>query len=132
MPFVIDASTVLSWAFVDEKDPIADAAAERAVRDRPLAPALWWFELRNGLIVNERRQRITAPATHAFLGRVRRIGIVLDREPDEAAVLHLARLHRLTVYDAIYLELALRRQVGLVTLDTALAKAARTAGVSQV
>jgi len=132
MPFVIEASTVLSWAFVDEKHPIADAAAERALQDRPLAPALWWFELRNGLIVNERRQRITAPATHAFLGRVSRIGIEIDRAPDEAAVLSLARAHRLTVYDAAYLELALRRQVSLAALDTDLTKAAEAAGVSLI
>jgi predicted nucleic acid-binding protein len=42
----------------------------------------------------------------------------------------LARRHRLTVYDAAYLELALREGLALATLDTALAEAARAEGVS--
>ncbi len=58
--------------------------------------------------------------------------IVIDRSADEVVVLDLARAHRLTVYDAACLGLALRGKSALATLDSALAKAARRAGVALV
>jgi predicted nucleic acid-binding protein len=96
------------------------------------APALWWFELRNALVVGERRGRVTSDMTHVFLGRLARMDIVIDRSADEVVVLDLARAHRLTVYDAACLGLALRGKSALATLDSALAKAARRAGVALV
>lgn len=127
MPFVLDASAALAWA-LPEGGPTATAARARIARDEAVVPALWWFELRNGLIVNERRMRITAQETARFLQRVGRLAIVEDRSPDDAAALALARRHRLTVYDAVYLELALREGLPLATLDTALARAATAEG----
>ena len=44
--------------------------------------------------------------------------------------IRLADLHRLTAYDASYLELALRRRLPLATLDAALARAATAEGVT--
>jgi predicted nucleic acid-binding protein len=126
MPFVIDASIAASWAFKDEGHAVATRALERLRTDIALAPALWWFEVRNALIVSERRGRITEVDTAAFLRGLARLGVTLDRAPDEAAILTLARQHRLTVYDAAYLELAGRSRAPLATLDSALAGAART------
>ncbi len=45
------------------------------------------------------------------------------------AVLSLADRFRLSVYDATYLELAMRMRLPLATLDKSLAVAARTAGI---
>ena len=81
----------------------------------PRAP--WWFEVRNRLIANERRGRITEGDTAAFLRGLSRLGVAVDRSPDEGAVLTLARRHRLTAYDASYLELSLRESLPLATLD---------------
>jgi predicted nucleic acid-binding protein len=92
-------------------------------------PTLWWFEVRNTLIVNERRGRLTEADTHALLHGLSRLGLVVDHAPDEALVLALARRHRLTVYDAAYLELAQRRHLPLATLDKALLTAARAGGI---
>ena len=128
MAFVLDASTAIAWALREDHPPAA-VAGELIATEAALAPALWWFELRNGLIVNERRGRITAEATRRFLQHVAELPIALDRVPDEAAVMTLARRHRLTVYDASYLELALREAVPLATLDRPLAEAARAEGV---
>ena len=47
-------------------------------------------------------------------------------------MMRLARSHRLTAYDAAYLELALRKGAPLATLDRRLAEAARAEGVSVV
>jgi predicted nucleic acid-binding protein len=125
MPFVIDASIAACWAFDDEDHPVAALALERIRGDEALVPSLWWFEVRNTLIVNERRGRLTEADVTVFLRGLARLGVTIDRTPDEAAILTLARRHRLTVYEASYLELAQREGVLLATLDTDLVNAAR-------
>lgn len=125
MPFVLDASVAGCWAFDDEDHPVAALALERLRWDEALVPSLWWFEVRNILIVNERRGRITEGDTAAFLRGLSRLGITLDRWPEEAVVLSLARRHRLTVCDASYPELSLREGLPLATLDAGLARAAK-------
>jgi len=130
MPFVLDASIVACWAFANEDHPVADLALERIRTDEARVPALWWFEIRNILIVNERRRRLTETDTAAFLREIARLRVQVDRSPEEAGVLLLARQHRLTVYDASYLELARRERVSLATLDSELRTAAMAAGVT--
>ena len=93
---------------------------------------LLWFEVRNILIVSERRQRVTEAETRAFLQRLAAFPNTEDHAPDEEEVMRLARLHKLTVYDAAYLELARREGAPLATLDDALAAAARKEGVALV
>ncbi len=123
--FVIDASVAASWAFPDEQEPAAHAAF-RLLASRPAAtPAPFWFELRNVLLVGERRGRITPVQTTRFLKLLAELPIEIDRDPNDAVVLSLARTNKLTVYDTAYLELALRRDMPLATLDIALAKAAK-------
>jgi len=129
MPFVLDASVASCWAFNDEEHPIAAHALERLRTDEARVPSLWWFEVRNTVIVNERRGRITQADTALFLRALSRLGIITDRTPEESAVLNLARTHRLTVYDASYLELARRESLPLATLDTDLARAARAENI---
>ncbi len=129
MPFVLDASVAACWAFDDEDHPVAAMALERMRSEEAWAPALWWFEVRNVLIVSERRGRIAEEDTGAFLRGLARLGVTIDRSPEEHAVLALARRHRLSVYDASYLELARRVRVRLATLDAALARAATAEGV---
>jgi predicted nucleic acid-binding protein len=124
MPFVLDASITIAWAFDDEYQPGAAAVLERTQDDAALAPALWWFEVRNALIANERRGRQTEQRTASFLRELARLPVSIDRSPDEGAVLGLARRHRLTVYDSGYLELAQRTGTPLATLDGALIAAA--------
>ena len=132
MPFVLDASVTACWAFADEDHPDASWAFDRMVSEEAVVPALWWFEVRNILIVNERRRRITESDTAAFLLNLSRLRIRVDRVPDENGVLRLARAHRLSVYDAAYLELAQREGLPLATLDADLQKAAAGEGVALV
>lgn len=132
MPFVLDTSVAACWAFEDEDHPLADAALLRIRKDEAVVPSLWWFEVRNAMIINERRQRLTVTDTFQFLQGLSRLPVRVDREPDEEQVLSLARSHRLSVYDAAYLELALREGAALATLDGALAEAARREGVPLV
>ena len=124
MPFVLDASIVHAWAF-EERHPIADAVRQRLTTDSAIAPRLWWYEVRNGLAIAERRGRSTQRQSDRFLRELSRLPISADFDPDEREVMALTRRHRLTVYDAAYVQLALREGLPLATLDAALAGAAR-------
>jgi predicted nucleic acid-binding protein len=130
MAFVLDASITACWAFQDEDHPDAGLAFDRMRSGEAVVPCLWWFEVRNILVVNERRRRIAESETAAFLLNLSRLRIRVDRAPDESAVLRLARTHRLSAYDAAYLELAQREGLPLATLDTDLQKAAADEGVA--
>ena len=129
MPMVVDASVTISWYLADEASATIQSILQRLGESEAIAPVLWWFEIRNVLLVNERRARLDAPQTAAILAHLARLPIALDRDPAGDAVLALARAHRLTFYDATYLELALRRAAPLATLDRRLAAAARTVAV---
>jgi len=129
MAFVLDASITACWAFQDEDHPDASLAFERIRSEEAVVPALWWFEVRNILVVNERR---TESETASFLQNLSRLRIRVDRSPEESAVLRLARLHRLSVYDAAYLELTVREKLQLATLDIQLQNAATAEGIARL
>lgn len=132
MPFVVDASIAAAWCFPDEDHSAANAALRRLVDEEGFVPALWWFEIRNILVVGERRGRIDAAGTAQFLADLRGLPIRVDSAPDSETVLALARKHNLTAYDAAYLELARRIGGSLATLDRALLAAAAAEGVDAV
>ncbi len=129
MAFALDASVTACWAFQDEDHPIAALAFRRIASEEAVVPSLWWFEVRNILIVNEDRQRIAEADTSAFLRHLSRLPIRVDSSPDEDTILRLARRHGLSVYDAAYLELAQRKTAPLATLDTQLRQAAESEGI---
>ena len=130
--FVIDASVVASWCFPDESHPTAEMALRRLKNERATAPVLLWFELRNVLLIGERRGRLNETQTAQFLRHVSNLPIEIDREPDQVAALSLARAHRLSFYDAAYLELAQRKSMPIATLDDALLDAARAEKIALV
>jgi len=132
MPFVVDASVAACWILADESHPVADAALARLDDDAIVAPSLWWFETRNLVIVNERRGRLDATTSAEARRLLANYPVAFDTEIDEEALMRLARRRRLTVYDAAYLELALRKEIPLATLDRALAEAARAEGAALI
>lgn len=101
----------------------------RLVGEQGIAPGIFWYEIRNVLIQAERRGRIESDRTAHFLGRLGQL-VESDHDHDEATTLRLAREYRLTVYDAAYLETALRREAALATFDSDLADAARAEGIT--
>jgi predicted nucleic acid-binding protein len=132
MGFVLDASVTASWFLQDEDDRDAWEAWQRSETEDVWVPLHWWFEVRNMLLVGERRNRISQTLTARALDRLSVLPITVEARPDEAAVFALARRHRLTFYDAVYLELAHRRKAPLATLDRALIAAAQNERVSLV
>ena len=132
VPFVIDASVVACWFFPDETHPVASQSWLRIHDDEAVVPAHWWFEVRNTMLVGERRGRSTGQRTSFAVERLARMAIRHAPTPPDANVFALARKHRLTFYDAAYLELAQREGLALATLDDKLAAAARNEHVSLV
>ena len=129
MAFVLDASITACWAFRDEQHSDADLALLRVRTEEAVVPSVWWFEVRNILVVNERRGRISLPDSSAFLLHLAKLPVRVDRVPDEDSVLRIARACRLSVCDSAYLELAQREGLAIATLDADLRKAALREGV---
>lgn len=112
----------------DESDPRAEACQARALTDRPIVPGIWWYEVRNILVLNERRGRIEQRESEKFLQSIGSlVRVVFPQESKKT--LQLARKHRLSIYDAAYLELAVAEKLELATLDRALKNAARAEGI---
>ena len=133
MPFVIDNSVVSGWYLENQATPYSRAIAERLQDDRAWAPALWEQELANVLRTACLRQRIIAQHAQQVLAQIARLPIEVDRQPaPPSELLALGLRFGLNSYDAVYLELALRRQLPLATQDAALRAAAVAAGVGVV
>ena len=131
---VIDASTELGFLMQDEQP--SDALKSLAVIENgtpTFVPSHWCVEVANGLMMAERRKRASQADITEALSLVAALPVIADDETarrvgsDTAA---LARQYGLTIYDAAYLELAMRRGASLATSDHALAKAAKAAGVA--
>ena len=127
--FVLDSSVAITWLLDDEENPVADTARWRIVDGGAFVPQVWHLEVRNALLVAERRRRISAQGAVVRLRSLKELPIYTDTEPDLESAVELARSHHLAIYDAVYLELARRRNEALATLDTALVRAAKAEGL---
>ena len=135
MTFVLDASTALAWHFDDEDSPYADRVLERLQTEGAFVPSIWALEVANGLLMAEKRGRMsiaeTAEAVEDMLGL--RITILeADAVLALRTILVLARGHGLTTYDAAYLDLAMREGLPLATQDRDLKRAAGRVGVELI
>jgi predicted nucleic acid-binding protein len=131
--FVVDCSIAMAWLFHDEATPKTTALLNRLVTQTAVVPAWWFIEITNVLAMAERKGRITPTQSNAFIDDLSKLGIERDDEAPDRAFTHLlalCRTHRLTSYDAIYLDLALRRSLPLATLDDDLRKAAKKLAVA--
>jgi predicted nucleic acid-binding protein len=130
MAFVLDCSATLPWFLEDERTAFTDSLLFAAKRSEYWVPGIWCLEFPNALLVAERRRRIERSRRMEALDQIPKLQIRIDNESvDMKAVSAVAEKHALSTYDAAYLELALRRGLGLVTLDRHLAQAANSEGV---
>jgi len=130
---VLDASLVFPWLFEDEASAEADALLDLVNAQGAVVPALWHLECANGLGMAERRGRLTAAAVQESIALLEGLPLAIDAPVPArtfSVVLDLMRAHRLTAYDATYLELAMRFGLPLATGDKALRTAAAAVGVA--
>lgn len=132
--FVADASVAVGWVHPAQATPqtgaMLDAIAEGTTLE---VPALWPLEVANALTVLVRRRKLSEEECRVGLGWLRALRLRIDHEMASLAFSRLAELasaHELSIYDAAYLELALRRKLVLGCKDGPLRKAARKSGVS--
>jgi predicted nucleic acid-binding protein len=130
--FVLDASVTLAWFHKDERTPATDELLDRAPTSSIWVPSHWPIEVANAFQQGVRRKRITIAHRDAALATLALLPVAVDPETGIhawSATLDLSTRFTLTVYDATYLELALRRGLPLATLDRELRAAASAAGV---
>jgi predicted nucleic acid-binding protein len=123
--FVIDASIAATWCFKDEAtaytENLLDAVAGSL---EAIAPRLWAYEVRNSALTGVRRKRVTQADADVFVQSLADLRITLIEPVSYDEIFALAGRHKLTVYDAAYLDLAVRRQLSIASLDAELIRAA--------
>ena len=131
--FAVDASVGFAWVYPGQATSETDGLLrEVAAGATVIVPALWYLEMANVLLIAQRRHRLTAVQRQAALEQLMAMQFTVDEEGTRQAFIktsELAEKHGLTIYDATYLELALRRSLPLATRDAALKTAARQCGV---
>lgn len=133
--YVLDCSMTLAWFFEDEATAETDKLFQALPQAAVTVPALWHLELANSLNVAIKRKRTDENRITQFVARLLQQRILTDHASSERAIAHLRPLaikHELSVYDAAYLDLAIRSGLPLATLDSALQKAAKSASVALV
>ena len=128
---VIDSSLTAAWCFPDERVAYTNAVLQAISAPlEAVAPRLWAYEVRNSVLMGLRRKRITHADAVEFLESLKGLPIQLADPVSYEGVFSLADHHGLTVYDAAYLDLAIRDGLPLASLDDALRKAALNSGVA--
>lgn len=130
--FVLDCFMTMVWCFEDEVEERAESILNSLFVHEVIVPNIWPVEVANVLAVCERRKRVNAMKIEAFVNTLRSFPIQIDDQTSKRAfgeVLALARTHRLTAYDAAYLELAMRTGSPLASLDVPLNAVAVGLGV---
>jgi predicted nucleic acid-binding protein len=126
MSLVLDCSTTLAWVYGDETTEPVRQVFELLSQSGAWVPGLWRLEVANVLEMGVRRKRHDSAFRESTLADLAQLPIQVDAETDRhawGATLQLAERHQLTLYDAAYLELALRRNLPLATLDEDLRRA---------
>lgn len=127
---VLDTSVCVPWFVAEEQTPWAKSILHRLGSEPAWVPALWIIEFANVLKVAERRKRLDSSQRNAALLAAEGLALQTDNTLHRLGSLAaLADAHQLTAYDAVYLELAQRRRLTLVSLDSALLAAAQKAGL---
>jgi predicted nucleic acid-binding protein len=135
MPSVVDASVVLAWCLADEISEYADRVLATVAVNGAVVPGIWPVEVANGLVVAERRRRLTEAQVWASANLVRSLPVEvrqIDVDSALGSALDLSRSHDLSLYDAAYLDLAMREGLPLATQDSRLSDAAKAVGVALV
>ena len=132
--FVLDASVSLAWCFEDETtDEIKQLFERLSSGDSAAVPAHWPIEVSNGLLVAQRRKRISPNSRSQYWDQFFDLPIYVDLPltlNDVNRVLAISEKHGLTTYDGAYVDLALRRSAGLVSLDASMTCAAKAEGIA--
>ncbi len=134
--FVLDASIAFAWVYPCQASPASETLLEFVESGTvAVVPSLWFLEVSNGLLAAQRRKLITTAERRQALDGLSALALAVDDHDPRSAfgrTTTLAEQHGLSVYDATYLEVALRRSLPLGSKDRALLAVARQCGVTVV
>ena len=133
--FIIDNSVVMAWCFKDEISPYADAVLGNLEFATGYVPSIWPLEVCNVLLVAERRNRISEAGITRFITLLNELPILVEQESEDRMfkeIFALAREHKLSSYDASYLDLAMRKGLPIATLDKNLIASAKQCEIQLV
>jgi predicted nucleic acid-binding protein len=131
--FVVDNSVVMSWCFNDEANKYGDAVLGRLAESTAIVPPIWPLEVVNVLLVAERRNRLKQVDSVRFITLLSQLPIVVEHErPGEKMkdLLALVKANHLSSYDAAYLDLSMKKDCPIATLDKKLIEAAKKVNVT--
>ena len=120
----------IAWATPEAQSAVAERVINTIGDAEIHVPMLFWFEIANVLLVKERRAALTPADALNADRRLRQLDMINHDACAYEALATLARAHRLTAYDAAFLELAQRLDATLASLDARLCDAARAQGVA--
>ncbi|MGA2655139.1 MAG: type II toxin-antitoxin system VapC family toxin [Gammaproteobacteria bacterium] len=136
MMFVLDCSVTMAWLFSDEMNSYSESILNTLQKNNSaLVPGLWVWEVSNVLLVGQRRSRITRAQASGFWEILKSLPINVDEQSVSHAhdlTYQLAHEHHLSAYDAAYLEIALRKQIPIASLDKKLINIAKKTGIQCV
>jgi predicted nucleic acid-binding protein len=131
--WVIDSSVGFAWIHDRQATPETNKLLEEVEAGATLVvPVVWFAEVANSLMSLQRRKKLTSEERKKALETLARMNFTVDEEAGHAAfgkTSDIAEKYDLTIHDATYLELALRRGLPLASRDSALVAAARKAGL---
>jgi predicted nucleic acid-binding protein len=131
--FVVDNSVVMSWCFKSDANKYGDAVLDILAESTALVPPIWPLEIVNVLLVAERRNRLKQVDSVRFITLLSQLPIVVEHEGPERKMkdlLSLGRATNLSSYDAAYLDVAMRNDCPIATLDKKLIEAAKNVDVT--
>ncbi len=130
--FVLDASVTVAWAFRETANAYATGVLQALTHGEAAAPSIWPLQVANALLMAQHKGRLTVPECEYFLSLLGQLPIRVEYETPEHVwdqVLSLAQHYNLTVYEAAYLDLAMRLTRPLATQDPSLRQAAEELGL---
>ena len=137
MAQVVDASIAIAWCAPTQATSFTRAALKAVIEDGGHVPAQFWFEVLYSVARLERRGigplRTGLHLRDEFVHLLSTLPITIAAALSSSDMVRLhaiARHYGLKIYDAAYLELALRTDLPLATRDDLLADAARQAGAT--
>ena len=126
--FVLDCSITMTWLFEDECTPHTEKILEKLETESAVVPSIWPLEVANVLLFAKKKKRITQMHASEFIDALAALPIHIDESTTARAmysVFFLASQENLTIYDAAYLELAIRERIPIATQDDDLLNAAK-------
>jgi predicted nucleic acid-binding protein len=132
--FVLDASFALCWCFDDEATPQTESTLTSLENQEAIAwvPAIWRYEMLNGLGKGVTRGRLTRDKALLFWQEVQALPVRVADVAVNETLLELALKHNLAIYDACYLSLTQARRLPLATVDGKLQQAAESVSVQVI